>query len=174
VVDEKGMAVSFINSLFDEFGSGIVTSKTGIVLHNRGKGFVTDPNHRNCIAPGKRPLHTLVPAMVLKEGKPHMAFGVMGAHFQPMGHVYVMSNMFEHGMDAQEALDAPRVFFEEDVLQVEQTVPEEVVSGLKKLGHRVERRAVPWGGGQIVIMDRENGVLIGASDPRKDGMAIGY
>jgi gamma-glutamyltranspeptidase/glutathione hydrolase len=85
-----------------------------------------------------------------------------------------MSNMFEHGMDAQEALDAPRVFFEEDVLQVEQTVPEEVVSGLKKLGHRVERRAVPWGGGQIVIMDRENGVLIGASDPRKDGMAIGY
>jgi gamma-glutamyltranspeptidase/glutathione hydrolase len=103
-----------------------------------------------------------------------MAFGVMGAHFQPMGHVYVMSNMFEHGMDAQEALDAPRVFFEEDVLQVEQTVPEEVVSGLKKLGHRVERRAVPWGGGQIVIMDRENGVLIGASDPRKDGMAIGY
>jgi gamma-glutamyltranspeptidase/glutathione hydrolase len=174
VVDEKGMAVSFINSLFDEFGSGIVTSKTGIVLHNRGKGFVTDPNHRNCIAPGKRPLHTLVPAMVLKEGKPHMAFGVMGAHFQPMGHVYVMSNMFEHGMDAQEALDAPRVFFEEDVLQVEQTVPEEVVSGLKKLGHRVERRAVPWGGGQIVIMDRENGVVIGASDPRKDGMAIGY
>ena len=121
VVDEKGMAVSFINSLFDEFGSGIVTAKTGIVLHNRGKGFVTDPSHPNCIAPGKRPLHTLVPAMVLKDGKPHMAFGVMGAHFQPMGHVFVMSNMFDYGMDPQEALDAPRVFFEGDALLVEET-----------------------------------------------------
>ena len=174
VIDEKGMMVSFINSLFDEFGSGIVTSKTGIVLHNRGKGFVTDPKHPNCIAPGKRPLHTLVPAMALKDGKPYMAFGVMGAHFQPMGHVYVMSNMFEHGMDAQAALDAPRVFFEGDVLQVEQTVPDEVIAGLKRLGHRVERKETPWGGGQIVIMDRDNGVVIGASDPRKDGMAIGY
>ena len=123
IVDEKGMAVSFINSLFDEFGSGIVTAKTGIVLHNRGKGFVTDPRHPNCIAPGKRPLHTLVPAMVLKEGKPYMSFGVMGAHFQPMGHVYVMSNMFDYGMDAQAALDAPRVFFEGDALLVEETVP---------------------------------------------------
>jgi gamma-glutamyltranspeptidase/glutathione hydrolase len=174
IVDEKGMAVSFINSLFDEFGSGIVTSKTGIVLHNRGKGFVTDPHHPNCIAPRKRPLHTLVPAMVLKDGKPLMAFGVMGAHFQPMGHVYVMSNMFEYGMDAQEALDAPRVFFEGDALLVEETVPEEVVAGLKRLGHRVERKATPWGGGQIVVMDRERGVLAGASDPRKDGLALGY
>ena len=174
VVDEKGMAVSFINSLFDEFGSGIVTAKTGIVLHNRGKGFVTDPSHPNCIAPGKRPLHTLVPAMVLKDGRPHMAFGVMGAHFQPMGHVFVMSNMFDYGMDPQEALDAPRVFFEGDALLVEETVPEEVVAGLKRLGHRVERRPMPWGGGQIVVMDRERGVVIGASDGRKDGMAIGY
>ena len=167
------MVVSFINSLFDEFGSGIVTGKTGIVLHNRGKGFVPDPKHPNCIAPGKRPMHTLVPAMALKDGKPYMAFGVMGAHFQPMGHVYVMSNMFEHGMDAQEALDAPRVFFEGEAAG-RKTVPDEVVAGLKRLGHRVERKETPWGGGQIVIMDRENGILIGASDPRKDGMAIGY
>jgi len=174
IVDEKGMAVSFINSLFDEFGSGIVTTKTGIVLHNRGKGFVTDPRHPNCIAPGKRPLHTLVPAMVLKEGKPYMAFGVMGAHFQPMGHVYVMSNMFDYRMDPQEALDAPRVFFEGDALLVEDTVPEEVVAGLKRMGHRVARRDVPWGGGQIVVMDRDNGVLVGASAARKDGMALGY
>ena len=174
VVDEKGMAVSFINSLFDEFGSGIVTAKTGIVLHNRGKGFVTDPKHPNCIAPGKRPLHTLVPAMVLKDGKPYMAFGVMGAHFQPMGHVYIMSNMFDYGMDPQEAIDSPRVFFEGDALLVEESVPAEVVAGLRRLGHRVARGATPWGGGQIVVMDRDRGVLIGASDPRKDGMAIGY
>ena len=168
------MAVSFINSLFDEFGSGIVTAKTGIVLHNRGKSFVTDAQHPNCIASGKRPLHTLVPAMVLRNGKPYMAFGVMGAHFQPMGHVYVMSNMFEYGMDPQEALDAPRVFFEGDALLTEETVPQHVVAALQRLGHRVEQRHLPWGGGQIVVMDRDHGVLIGASDGRKDGMALGY
>lgn len=174
IVDEKGMAVSFINSLFDEFGSGIVTAKTGIVLHNRGKGFVTDPAHPNCIAPGKRPLHTLVPAMVLKDGRPYMAFGVMGAHFQPMGHVYVMSNMFDYGMDPQSALDTPRVFFDGDALVAEESVPESVVAGLKRLGHSVGVRPAPWGGGQIVLMDRDRGILIGASDPRKDGMALGY
>jgi len=174
IVDAKGMAVSFINSLFDEFGSGIVTGKTGIVLHNRGKGFVTDPRHPNCIAPGKRPMHTLVPAMVLKDGKPYMSFGVMGANFQPMGHVYVMSNMFDYGMDPQEALDSPRVFFEGDGLLAEESVPASVIAGLRRLGHRVSLREAPWGGGQIVVMDRERGVLIGASDARKDGMAIGY
>lgn len=174
IVDEQGMAVSFINSLFDDFGSGIVTGKTGIVLHNRGKGFVTDPRHPNCIAPGKRPLHTLVPAMVTKEGKPLMAFGVMGAHFQPMGHVYIMSNMFEYGMDAQSAIDTPRVFFEGDSLLAEESVPAEVVKGLQGMGHKVTHRDMPWGGCQIVQFDRANGVLIGASDGRKDGMALGY
>ena len=145
VVDEKGMAVSFINSLFDPFGSGIVTTKTGIVLHNRGKGFVCDPRHPNCVAPGKRPLHTLVPAIVLKSGKPYMSFGVMGAHFQPMGHVYVMSNMFDYGMDAQEALDSPRVFFEGDALLAEETVPDDVMGGLRRLGHRVAAQRDPMG-----------------------------
>jgi gamma-glutamyltranspeptidase/glutathione hydrolase len=172
IVDEAGMAVSFINSLFDDFGSGIATGKTGIMLHNRGKGFVTDPRHPNCIAPRKRPLHTLVPAMVTKGGKPYMAFGVMGAHFQPMGHVYVMSNMFDYGMDPQEAIDTPRVFFEGDQILVEESVPKAVVDGLKRLGHRVQRREMPWGGGQAVVM--EKGTLIGASDGRKDGLALGY
>jgi gamma-glutamyltranspeptidase/glutathione hydrolase len=174
IVDEKGMAVSFINSLYDDFGSGIVTAKTGIVLHNRGKGFVTDPAHPNCIAPGKRPMHTLVPAMVLKGGKPYMAFGVMGAHFQPMGHVYVMTNIFHYGMDPQEAIDTPRVFFDGDTVLVEEAVPADVVSGLEQLGHKVATRRMPWGGAQIVVMDRDNGVLIGASDGRKDGLALGY
>ena len=174
IVDEGGMAVSFINSLFDDFGSGLATAKTGITFHNRGKGFVTDPKHPNCVAPRKRPLHTLVPAMVLKGGKPHMAFGVMGAHFQPMGHVYVVSNMFDYGMDPQETLDAPRAFFEGDAIVVEASVPQAAVAGLEKRGHRVVVRHMPWGGGQIVVMDRERGVLIGASDHRKDGLALGY
>lgn len=174
IVDEKGLAVSFINSLYGDFGTGICTAKTGITLHNRGEGFVLDPKHPNCVAPGKRPMHTLVPAMATKDGKPLMAFGVMGAHFQPMGHVYVMSNMLDYGMDAQEALDTPRVFFEGDALHAEHSVPDEVVRGLEAMGHTVRRREFPWGGGQIVQFDRVNGILIGASDARKDGMALGY
>ena len=174
IVDEQGMAVSFINSLYDDFGSGIVTAKTGVVLHNRGKGFVCDPAHPNCIAPGKRPLHTLVPAMVTKGGHPLMAFGVMGAHFQPMGHVYIMTNMFHYGMDPQEAIDAPRVFFDGDRVLVEEAVPPAVVAGLKELGHDVGTRTMPWGGAQVVMINRARGVLTGASDPRKDGMALGY
>ena len=174
IVDEKGMAVSFINSLYDDFGSGIVTSKTGVVLHNRGKGFVCDPAHPNCIEPGKRPMHTLVPAMVTKDGKPCMVFGVMGAHFQPRGHVYIMTNMFHYGMDPQAAVDTPRVFLDGDRVLVEDCVPAAVVTGLEDLGHRVAKRTMPWGGAQIVVMDRANGVLVGASDGRKDGMALGY
>lgn len=174
VVDENGMAVSFINSLYEEFGSGIVTRKTGIVLHNRGKGFVCDPRHRNCIAPRKRPMHTLVPAMTLKGGAPHMAFGVMGAHFQPMGHVYIMANVHHYGMDPQTAIDTPRVFFDGDTVLVEESVPAAVVAGLEALGHQVAARHMPWGGAQAILIDGERGVLVGASDPRKDGMALGY
>jgi gamma-glutamyltranspeptidase/glutathione hydrolase len=174
IVDEKGMAVSFINSLYGDFGSGIVTAKTGVNFHNRGEGFVLDPKHPNCIAPRKRPLHTLVPAMVAKDGKPLMAFGVMGAHFQPMGHVYVMNNMFQYGMGPQEALDAPRMFFEGDAILFEDGVPSDVVAGLEARGHTMQRRPMPWGGGQIVMFDRANGTLVGASDHRKDGLALGY
>jgi gamma-glutamyltranspeptidase/glutathione hydrolase len=174
VVDEGGMAVSFINSLYDDFGSGIVTRKTGVVLHNRGKAFVTDPAHRNCIAPRKRPMHTLVPAMVLKDGKPYMAFGVMGAHFQPMGHVYIMTNVLHYGMDLQAAIDTPRVFHDGDMVLVEESVPAPAVAGLKALGHPVATRRMPWGGAQAVMVDDANDVLVGASDPRKDGMALGY
>jgi gamma-glutamyltranspeptidase/glutathione hydrolase len=174
VVDESGMAVSFINSLYDDFGSGIVTRRTGVVLHNRGKAFACDPKHRNCIAPRKRPMHTLVPAMVLKDGQPLMAFGVMGAHFQPMGHVYVMTNIFHYGMDPQRAIDIPRVFFDGDTVLVEEAVPEAVVAGLRQLGHGIATRRMPWGGAQIVRIARESGVLVGASDHRKDGLALGY
>jgi gamma-glutamyltranspeptidase / glutathione hydrolase len=174
IVDEKGMTVSFINSLYGDFGTGIVTPKTGVNFHNRGEGFVLDPAHPNCIAPRKRPMHTLVPAMVLKDGKPLMAFGVMGAHFQPMGHVYIMSNMFDFGMDPQEALDAPRMFFEGSAIHAEDSVPPAVVAAMRERGHAMERRPMPWGGGQIVMVDDDNGTLIGASDHRKDGLALGY
>jgi gamma-glutamyltranspeptidase / glutathione hydrolase len=174
VVDESGMAVSFINSIYSGFGSGIVTKKTGIVLQNRGQGFVLDPKHPNCIAPGKRPMHTLVPALAMRNGHPWATFGVMGGNLQPAGHAYVMQNMLEYGLDPQEAIDCPRVFFENGVCWAEESVPQSVYDGLAALGHPMQRKPDPWGGGQMVVMDRDNGVLIGASDPRKDGMALGY
>jgi len=174
IVDEQGLAVSFINSLYGDFGTGICTAETGVNFHNRGEGFVLDPRHPNCIAPGKRPMHTLVPALAMQDGEVAMAFGVMGAHFQPMGHVYMMSNVVDYGLDHQEAVDCPRVFFEGDDTVVEASVPAAVVEGLKARGHRIRVRDLPWGGAQVVAIDRANGVLIGASDPRKDGMALGY
>jgi gamma-glutamyltranspeptidase/glutathione hydrolase len=174
VADEQGMAVSFINSIYSPFGSGIMTRKTGIMLHNRGQGFVLDPEHPNCIAPRKRPLHTLVPAMAMRNGKLFLSFGVMGAAFQPMGHAYVLTNMLDFGMDPQEAIDCARVFFEGEELQVEESVPSATVERLASMGHKVTVRPEPWGGGQAICFDHENGVLIGASDARKDGCALGY
>jgi gamma-glutamyltranspeptidase/glutathione hydrolase len=174
IVDGNGMAVSFINSLYADFGSGIATAKTGVVFHNRGTGFVLDPKHPNCIAPRKRPMHTLVPAMAMRDKRLHMAFGVMGAAFQPIGHAYIMTNLLDYGMDAQEAIDCPRAFFEADELVIEEGLPKETVEGLRGLGHTIRVRHMPWGGAQIVMLDPTSGTLIGASDARKDGLALGY
>lgn len=174
VVDQNGMAVSFINSLFADFGSRIVTDRTGIIFHNRGQGFVVEPGHRNCVAPRKRPLHTLIPALAMQNGELAMSFGVMGGAYQPAGHAHVLSNMLDYGMDPQEALDAQRVFFDGAQVLVEQTASARLREGLAAKGHKVAERALPWGGGQIVQVDRQRGTLIGASDPRKDGCAIGY
>jgi hypothetical protein len=174
IVDENGMAVSFINSVFASFGSGLASRKSGVVFHNRGQGFVLDPNHPNCIAPGKRPMHTLVPAMAMQDGKPFAAFGVMGAAFQPIGHVYMMTNMIDYGLDAQEAVDCPRMFFEGGEVLIEAGVPATTAAAMALMGHKIGLRADPWGGGQIVAFDSVNGTLVGGSDPRKDGLALGY
>lgn len=174
VVDENGMAISFINSIYSGFGSGIVTPKTGITLHNRGQGFVLEEGHRNCIAPGKRPMHTLVPALAARGDTPELVFGVMGAMFQPMGQVYVMTNVFDYVMDVQEALDFPRIFFEDGHLEAEPGVPGAIVAELQAMGHDVRPREEAWGGGQAIRIDPRTRVLSGGSDPRKDGCALGY
>lgn len=174
VVDSERLAVSFINSLYHSFGSAIVTPDTGIALQSRGACFVTDPGHPNCIGPGKRPLHTLMPGMIRKG--PHIThcFGVMGGSYQPMGHLSVAVNRLLYGMDAQEAIDFPRYFHSQGILSVEDGVPAKTAKDLQSRGHRVVRASEPLGGGQMIEVDHEQGTLIGASDPRKDGVALGW
>ncbi len=176
VVDKDRTAVSFINSVYSSFGAGIATPNSSIMFHNRGSCFVAEPGHPNCIGPGKRPMHTIIPTMVKSAGKVTMPFGVMGAHYQPMGHTQVMLNMFAYGMDVQEAIDYPRFFPDpyDHVVGLEAGVPDAVAGGLSDLGHKVERAASPWGGGQAISIDWEDGTLSGGSDPRKDGIALGY
>lgn len=174
VVDRDRMAVSLINSLYSAFGTGICTGKTGVMLHNRGSGFVVEPDHLNAIAPGKRPMHTIIPALAMRDGRCTLSFGVMGGDFQPMGHAHLVTNMVDYGMDIQQAIDAPRAFYLDEVTEVESGVPEATVDGLRSRGHSVARRPLPHGGGQGIVIDWEKGILIGGSDPRKDGCAIGY
>jgi gamma-glutamyltranspeptidase / glutathione hydrolase len=174
VVDRDRMAVSLINSLYSGFGTGICTEKTGVMLHNRGSGFVIDPAHPNAIAPGKRPMHTIIPALAMRDNRCVMPFGVMGADYQPMGHAHVVTNMVDYGMDVQAAIDAPRMFYLDETTEVERGVPATTIAGLKSRGHDVVFRLGPLGGGQAVVIDWERGTLIGGSDPRKDGCAIGY
>ena len=174
VVDRDRMAVSFINSLYSHFGVGICTEKTGIMLTNRGACFTLEPDHPNTFGPDKRPMHTIIPALAMRGGRCDMSFGVMGAHYQPMGHVQIVLNMLDYGMDVQQAIDAPRFFFEGEQTVVEHGTSAATIEGLKARGHDVMMAATPWGGGQTIKIDWDRGVLIAGSEPRKDGCAIGY
>jgi len=177
VVDGERNAVSFINSVFSSFGSGLVAPASGVVLHNRGQGFVIEPGHPNCIAPGKRPLHTIIPGMLARDGRAQMPFGVMGGHYQAVGHAHLLTSLLDWNMDLQDAIDLARVY--PDVLDpsagvgVESGLPAGVRAGLERLGHRTWDSG-PIGGAQAIWIDWEEGVLRGASEPRKDGMAIGF
>ena len=175
VVDRDNNAVSFINSLFQGFGSGLSGPESGVLLHNRGHSFVLEAGHPNCIAPGKRPMHTIIPGMVTKDGRAVMPFGVMGGHYQAMGHAHLLSNIIDFGLDLQEAIDLPRVFApQQGPVDVESGVPRATVEGLRRLGHETAAPAKPVGGGQAIWIDWKEGVLTGASDPRKDGCALGF
>ncbi len=173
-VDRDGNACSFINSLFSSFGSGIVAPESGVLLQNRGSAFRTIPGHPNAIAPGKRPFHTIIPAMLVKDGQAVMPFGIMGGQYQAVGHAHFVHRMLDRGLDPQQAAEAPRIFAFRGKLQVERALPEVLVVDLARRGHDIDRRVVPIGGCQAIWIDRRRGVLMGGSDPRKDGLALGY
>ncbi|HEY3302483.1 MAG TPA: gamma-glutamyltransferase [Candidatus Binatia bacterium] len=173
-VDKDGNAVSFINSLFETFGCGLVGGNTGIMLQNRGKLFSLDPAHPNCVAPHKRSQHTIMPAMVFKDKKPFLIFGVTGAHMQPQGQVQVLANLIDFGMPLQQAMDAPRVnHLDGFEVAFEPGFDGGVVENLKRKGHQIVGEA-NFGGSQGIMIHPEYGTLLGGSDPRKDGCALGY
>ena len=181
VVDKDRNAVSFINSIFSAFGSGIVAGDTGIMLQNRGAGFSLDPAHPNRLQPGKRPFHTLIPAMVFRDGSLLMSYGVMGGDVQPQGHVQVLVNLIERGLNLQEAIDAPRVrYISGRGVMMEDGLGPGVIDDLVRRGHQrvmpgpgLTHRAL-MGGAQAIMIDPATGTLAGASDSRKDGVALGY
>ena len=174
VVDKDRNAVSLIESIFANFGSKVVPGNLGFALQNRGMGFSLQPGHRNSLEPHKRSLHTNMPGFVTKDGVPLMPFGVMGGDMQPQGHVQVLSNIIDFGMNLQEAGDAARVRHAYTVL-VEPGISDAVVARLQRLGHRVERASgAAMGGYQAIRIDPATGMLHGGSDPRKDGQVVGY
>jgi gamma-glutamyltranspeptidase/glutathione hydrolase len=172
VVDRDRMAVSLIYSIYLGFGSGLASSKFGINFQNRGAGFTLAMGHPNEMAGGKRPMHTIIPAMLGRGGKVTMPFGVMGGAYQPCGHARFVTNMVDFGMDGQTAVDGPRCFSGTEGMLVERGYSETVRAELSDMGHDVSIPAEPLGGAQNILMT--DGILIGASDPRKDGCALGY
>lgn len=173
VVDRNGNCISFINSIYDAFGSCIVAPRSGVLLNNRGMCFSTIPGHCNAIAAGKRPLQTIIPGLILSaSGRPIGPFGVMGGHYQATGHADLLRRMFLEGMNPQDAINAPRTFATEGVLQVERTLDSCLQADLASRGHRVVRWHKPIGGAQAIVIDETRGTLVAASDPRKDGCAL--
>ncbi len=173
VVDGQGMAVSLIFSIFHAFGAGLASRRFGLLFQNRGAGFTLEEGHVNELKGGKRPLHTIIPAMLRHEGRVILPFGVMGGAYQPTGHARLVSNLLDYGMDLQSAIDGPRAFAENGTLTLERPYPEATRAALAALGHKVQRAETPMGGAQAIRI-HASGVLEGASDPRKDGCALGY
>ncbi|MBX2856803.1 MAG: gamma-glutamyltransferase family protein [Rhodobacteraceae bacterium] len=174
VADRDGGLLSLIVSVFHGFGSGHASERFGVPLHNRGAGFTLRPGHPNRLAPGKRPLSTLIPGLSLEQGRPALSHGVMGGQYQAAGQSRLLANLRLFGLDLQTALDMPRSFPENGALALETGHADVVAAQLASLGHQTVWSEKPIGGGQAIAVNHQRGVLIGASDPRKDGCALGY
>ena len=174
--DREGNMVSYIQSNYNGFGSGIVVNGTGISLQNRGADFSLDPENINCLMPGKRTYHTIIPGFLMKEGKAVGPFGVMGAYMQPQGHVQVMMNLLDFHMNPQQALDAPRwQWMRDGSVTVESSFDAELARALERRGHdvRVNLRTPSFGRGQMIIK-LDNGVLVGGTESRTDSNIACY
>ena len=174
VVDKNRCMVSLIFSIFNSFGSGYASEKYGILFHNRGAGFSLQKDHPNELKPGKRPLHTIIPAFLVKKNDYIMPFGVMGGQYQANGHARLISNIVDFGMDLQEAIDTPRSFPEMGYLKLEVGYSEVIARELELKGHKIIRPEQPIGGAQAILHSIADDTLVGGSDPRKDGCALGY
>jgi gamma-glutamyltranspeptidase/glutathione hydrolase len=176
VVDKDRNAVSFINSIFASYGSGIMAPRSSVLFHNRGQSFSLEPGHPNAVGPRKRPMHTIIPGMVAEGGRVTMPFGVMGGHYQAMGHAHFLSRVFDHGLDLQAAMDMPRLFPLPGTATVEAEEAVRATAGpeLERRGYRVQPPRWAIGGSQAIHIDWDRGVLFGGSDHRKDGIALGY
>lgn len=179
VADGYGNMVSWIQSLYMGFGSGLTAGTSGVQLQNRGANFVLEPGHPNEAAPGKRPYHTIIPGFITRDGRAWSSYGVMGGFMQPQGHLQVGVNLVDFGMDPQSALDAPRFNWESRLrVALEPAVADDVYNELARRGHELFSREAAanhyYGGGQVIVRDPETGVLTGGSDPRKDGAAAGF
>ena len=180
VIDGNGNACSLINSLYQSFGTGLVVPETGIALHNRGALFSTNPEHPNFLEPNKRPYNTIIPCMITKNSNLVSCLGVMGGLQLPQGHLQVISNLIDLGMNPQEALDSERfsVSIENDTVFAEDSFNPDVIAALKLKGHSISINSGfdrgLFGGGQIIVRDNEQGVLFGGSDPRKDGLSVSF
>jgi gamma-glutamyltranspeptidase/glutathione hydrolase len=186
VADSDGNMISLIQSNYGGMGSGMTPGDLGFMLQNRGALFSLEEGHANVFEPGKRPFHTIIPAFVMKDGKPFMSFGVMGGSIQPQGHVEILVNIIDFGMNIQEAGDAARirhtgssqptdeVMTDGGVVYMESGIGEDVREQLRKKGHNVATDSIDYGGYQAIRRDHEEGVYYGASESRKDGQAAGY
>ncbi len=180
VIDGNGNACSLINSLYQGFGTGLVVPETGIALQNRGALFSTNQEHPNFLEPNKRPYNTIIPCMITKNSNLVSSLGVMGGFQQPQGHLQVISNLIDFGMNPQEALDYGRfsVSIENDTVFVEDSINSNIIEALKLKGHSISVNSGfdggLFGGGQIIVRDNEEGILFGGSDPRKDGMSVSF
>jgi len=172
--DAHGNVISFIQSLFGSFGAGFVAGETGITLQNRGAGFTLEAGHPNQIGPHKRPLHTLVPAMLMKDGRPWISFGVMGGDNQAQAHAQMVTKFVDFGMHVQEAGDSARMRHTGEALALESGIGADVGAALEAKGHKITDGRGQVGGYQAIAIDQETGVLLGGSDLRKDGLAIGW
>ncbi len=176
VVDRDRNAVSFINSIFHPYGSGLVAPRSGVLLHNRGQSFSLAPGHPNVYGPRKRPMHTIIPGMVTRDGRAVMPFGVMGGHYQAMGHAHLLSKLFDHKLDLQSAMDLPRLFPLPGTatIEAEALVRERAGDALSNRGFKLQPPQWAIGGAQAIWIDWNNGTLLGGSDHRKDGCALGF